>query len=95
MEQFVDENNYPLFDGIVNLKRKGGVPTAMQEFFIVLKQFNKELYNVMYEEGILDTALEKEKEQILDARNNGIQSTLKGYSISNEEYYNQTYNQNK
>lgn len=39
--------------------------------------------------------IEKEKEQIIDAHNNGIQSTLKGYSISNEEYYNQTYNQNK
>ena len=39
--------------------------------------------------------LEKEKEQIIDARNNGIVNTLKGYCISNEEYYNQTYNQNK
>ena len=39
--------------------------------------------------------LEKEKGQIMESRNNGIQSTLKGYSVSNEEYYNQTYNQNK
>lgn len=69
--------------------------TAMQEFFMVLKEFNKELYNTMYNEGILDTALEKEKEQIIESRNDGIQSTLKGYSISNEEYYNQIYNQNK
>jgi hypothetical protein len=39
--------------------------------------------------------LQREKEQIMESRNNGIQSTLKGYSVSNEEYYNQTYNQNK
>ncbi len=37
--------------------------------------------------------LEKEKKQIIESRNNGIVNTLKGYSISNEEYYNETYNQ--
>lgn len=62
--------------------------TAMQEFFMVLKEFNKELYNTMYNEGILDTALEKEKEQIMAAKND---PTLK----SPLDYYNQTYNQNK
>lgn len=41
---------------------------------------------------ILDEALRMEKEHIMEARNNGIESTLKGYTISNEEYYNQTYN---
>ncbi len=41
---------------------------------------------------ILDETLKMEKEYIMEARNNGIESTLKGYTISNEEYYNQTYN---
>jgi len=44
-------------------------------------------------DDIIKEALEKEKEQIIDARDNGIKSMLKGYAISNEEYYNQTYNQ--
>ena len=44
---------------------------------------------------IIEYLLEKEKEQIKDARNDGIVSNIKGYCISNEEYYNQTYNQNK
>ncbi len=95
MEQFVDENNYPLFDGIVNLKRKGGVPTAMQEFFIVLKQFNKELYNVMYEEGILDTALEKEKEQMCDFADRYVDDVMGGCVLRANEYFEKHYNQNK
>ena len=41
---------------------------------------------------MFDKAKAIEKEQIMDARNNGIVNTLKGYSISNEEYYNETYN---
>jgi hypothetical protein len=32
------------------------------------------------------------EEQIMESRNNGIVSTLKGYSISNEDYYNETFN---
>ena len=35
--------------------------------------------------------LKVEKEQIIKARSSGITSTLKGYAISNEEYYNETY----
>jgi hypothetical protein len=41
---------------------------------------------------ILQQAKAMEKEQIIESRNNGIVNTLKGYSISNEEYYNETYN---
>ena len=63
----------------------------MQEFFMVLKEFNKELYNTMYNEGILDTAIEKEKEQIADTFNKGKDSDYIHY----EDWYNQTYNQNK
>jgi hypothetical protein len=36
-------------------------------------------------------AKEMEKEQIMDARMNGINSALKGYAISNEQYYNETF----
>jgi hypothetical protein len=32
-----------------------------------------------------------EKEQIIDARQDGIDAVFKGYSISNEDYYNETY----
>ena len=84
--------------------------TAMQEFFMVIKEFNKELYNTMYNEGILDTAIEKEKEQIIDTyKTSGLATCTKGtinidgtisdignYKImTSEEYYNQTYNPNK
>jgi len=92
MEQFVDENNYPLFDGINGLKQERMSQTAMQEFFMVLKEFNKELYNTMYNEGILDTALEKEKEQIIEAFDKGIEFA---YPTNGANYYNQKYNQNK
>jgi len=88
------------------------IKTAMQEFFMVLKEFNKELYNTMYNEGILDTAIEKEKEQIIEvgnscALNHHIWQSkmnnmpkewlerLDAHLSFGEEYYNQTYNQDK
>jgi len=36
-----------------------------------------------------------EKEQIIDARQDGVDVVFKGYSISNEEYYNETYGGDK
>lgn len=36
-----------------------------------------------------------EKEQIIDARQDGIDIMFKGYSISNEEYYNETHGGDK
>ena len=70
--------------------------TAMQEFFMVLKEFNKELYNTMYNEGILDTAIEKEKEQIIDAYKVGkVEAKMfLELNTTGQQYYNQTYNQN-
>ena len=38
--------------------------------------------------------LEKEKEQIIAAMSYSIYREWKGINISNEEYFNQTYNQN-
>jgi hypothetical protein len=43
-------------------------------------------------EGLREEALKKEKEQIIDAYNNGQQIPPFEYA---EFYYNQTYNQNK
>jgi hypothetical protein len=36
-------------------------------------------------------AKQMEKEQIIEARMDGINSALKGYAISNEQYYNETF----
>ena len=66
----VDENNYPLFDGVFNLKPQP-MKTAMQEFI-------DEVEDIMMIKGQLwwherkKKALEKEKEQLEEAR-------LKGY----------------
>jgi Rps23 Pro-64 3,4-dihydroxylase Tpa1-like proline 4-hydroxylase len=40
---------------------------------------------------IEDQAKAMEREQIIDARQDGIDAVFKGYSISNEEYYNETF----
>lgn len=40
---------------------------------------------------LLEEAKEMEKQQIIDARMDGINSALKGYAISNEQYYNETF----
>lgn len=61
--------------------------TSMEWF---VEQLPIRIVNMYYKE--IEQAKQIEKEQIMDARNNGIVNTLKGYSISNEEYYNETYN---
>jgi len=40
-------------------------------------------------------AKEMEKQQIIDARQDGVDVVFKGYSISNEEYYNKIYGGDK
>jgi hypothetical protein len=71
--------------------------TAMQELLEWAK--NSDMSDTMISPqdllNVINPLLEKEKEQIIDARNDGIVSNIKGYCISNEEYYNQTYNQNE
>ena len=69
--------------------------SAMQELIEFIESTNNTPHVNL---TIMDKAkklLEKEKEQIKTARNDGIVSNIKGYCISNEEYYNQNYNQNK
>jgi hypothetical protein len=73
--------------------------TAMQEAIELVKKYNsrKISYNVLL--GNLELLLEKEKEQIIDAYENGVgdenERNLSGKFTNAEQYYNKTYNQNK
>ena len=67
--------------------------TAMQEWFDELKANYPYMANEIFDKGF-NKYLEKEKEQIIQAHG------LKYYdigevTITGENYYNQTYNQNK
>jgi molybdopterin synthase catalytic subunit len=65
--------------------------TAMQELIDEIKEAVPYFKMDIYQENF-NKALEKEKEQIMNAYNFGQQIPYFGYA---EEYYNQTYNQNK
>jgi hypothetical protein len=60
----------------------------------LLEQQLKERYSLMNSEPLFEQAKQMEKEQIIDARQDGVDAVFKGYSISNEEYYNETYGGN-
>jgi hypothetical protein len=49
-----------------------------------------QLYN-----DAIQKAKAMEKEQIIDTRQDGVDVVFKGYSISNEEYYHETYGGDK
>jgi adenine-specific DNA methylase len=67
--------------------------TALTEFIELLKLYEVQLPEKVKEQSIL--LLEKEKEQIIDAGNK-CQIYNDGFVYEDgEEYYNQTYNQNK
>ena len=66
--------------------------TAMQELIDSIRFTDKECYATMFDEGIFKIALEKEKEQIIDAYYGKIDGVF-GYREEGQEYYNQTYNQ--
>jgi hypothetical protein len=60
--------------------------TAMQELIELIRFTDKECYATMFNEGLFDKALEKEREQLLNAfRDNS-------WDKSFNQYYNQTYN---
>jgi hypothetical protein len=66
--------------------------TALQDFIERLnyaRDFNTMIPGII---KVAESLLEKEKEQIIDAYNNGQQIPPFEYA---EQYYNQTYNQNK
>ena len=66
--------------------------TAMQELIELIRFTDKECYATMFNEGLFDKALEKEKEQIADAFRNGSTSSMLGGGHWSQ-YYNQTYKQ--
>jgi hypothetical protein len=76
--------------------------TAMQEFLDYMKEYNIILVKEGIEPNLLikmlqhkaERLLEKEKEQIIDAYYGKIDGVF-GYREEGQEYYNQTYNQNK
>ena len=69
--------------------------TAMQEWFDELKANYSYMANEIYQKGF-EKYLEKEKEQIKKSFTRGDKNRNIHYTtINSEEYYNQTYNQNK
>jgi hypothetical protein len=66
--------------------------TAMQELWDYIDaNYHEEGFNLYDAKEI---SLEKEKEQIIDAYYGNIDGVF-GYREEGQEYYNQTYNQNK
>jgi hypothetical protein len=68
--------------------------TAMQELIDELESIKGYKYGGLVIR-LIKNKLEKEKEQIMNAMNYSTYREMKGINVSNEEYYNQTYNQNK
>jgi hypothetical protein len=66
--------------------------TAIQEMIERLEKSG--FFLISYDYDIFNEALEKEKEQIIDAYYGNIDGVF-GYREEGQEYYNQTYNQNK
>ena len=80
--------------------------TAMQELLDLIKTLDKGLWADLHDDDIIDKAFEKEKEQIIDfhvmlmkhgleQEGNEIEWDYDELKKEAEEYYNQTYNQNK
>jgi aminoglycoside phosphotransferase family enzyme len=76
--------------------------TAMQELIELIRFTDKECYATMFNEGLFDKALEKEKEQIIADFEAGYKSCdldeafeINRKLASGELHYNKTYNQNK
>ncbi len=65
--------------------------TAMQELIELIRFTDKECYATMFNEGLFDKALEKEKEQIKKAYEDG-KNLIQYKDEWGEIYYNQTYN---
>jgi hypothetical protein len=67
--------------------------TALEWFFNQLIDKKNQTPEILWAAYINAKAMEKE--QIIDARQDGVDVVFKGYSISNEEYYNETYGGDK
>ena len=66
--------------------------TAVEWF---VKELFKKIDYIQVDPKLIEQAIAMEKEQIIDARQDGVDVMFKGYSISNEEYYNETYGGDK
>ena len=70
--------------------------TAMQELIEIYEYYHSfEEFNEWFMDMGKKAMLEKEKEQIKNAFFMGRDEVTKKFLNSSEEYYNQTYNQNK
>ena len=56
-----------------------------------LQEELKGVYESDYFNRLLEQAKEMEKEQVINARQSGIDATINGKSISNIDYYNETF----
>ena len=118
-QELVDENNYPLFEGVINLakeKQQQPMKTALQD---LKEEIQSKVFPPTYNDGnltdyqyghnvaygvvltIVEYLLEKEKKQIIEAfdsaRNiqDSDEISITYDWVSSENYYNETYNQNK
>ena len=64
--------------------------TAMQELIEWIRYTNKECHSIMFNEGRFDEALEKEKEQIMNAHTEGYSNY--DSEMTSIDYFNKTYN---
>jgi hypothetical protein len=72
--------------------------TAMTQFLEWLENSSNVKDDILNWGIVKENALEKEKEQIMDAHLNGQQDhhfSLESRMAESEDFYNQTYNQNK
>jgi len=68
--------------------------TAVEFLAKSLKDFPHIKHSQRFKD-LIEEAKAMEKEQIIDARQDGVDVVFKGYSISNEEYYNEKYGGDK
>ena len=95
MEHPVDENNYPLFDGLDGLKQKP-MKTAIEWYIDEMQKFEKGTSEYFSSAAILNHAFRMEKEHIIDAFDAGFNEANSIYQNTfSLDYYNQNYNQNK
>ena len=64
--------------------------TAMQELIEWIRYTNKECHSIMFNEGRFDEALEKEKEQIMNAHTEGYSNY--DSEMTSIDYFNKSYN---
>jgi hypothetical protein len=88
MQEFLMKDN----EGIFYELKESNMKTAMQELIELIVN-NKTRLDII--EKNQQMWLEKEKEQIINAFDMGRDETTRKFREDGEQYYNQTYNQNK